>query len=159
MLSLARLQNPGYLGKKLSNICEKVKLASIIDCGTQHKLKINTINAKFLESFIGQLYSDKENTITKDLKEFTFEDVKKYTNKDIYFRSPLYCRAPGHYICPKCYNQEFMRNHNIKAGDNIGLYASTGITENLVSLTLKKSHVGINVKTEKINFLKDLGIE
>ena len=150
---------PGYLGKKLSNICEKVKLATVVDCGTNHKLKINTINPNFLESFIGQLYSDKENTPTKDMKEFTKDNVKDFVNKNIYFRSPLYCRAPGNYICPKCYNQEFMRNHNIKAGDNIGLYASTGITGSLVSLTLKKSHVGINVKTEKINFLKDLGIE
>jgi len=148
---------PGYLGKKLSNMCEKVKLSNDRDCGTKRLLKINTKNKDFLESFIGQLYSPK-NTPT-DLKEFSKEDISSFISKDIYFRAPPYCKSPGHNICFNCYNQEFIRNHNLKAGDNIGLYASTGLTGSLVSLTLKKSHVGINLKTEKVNFLKDLGIE
>lgn len=147
---------PGYLGKKLSNICEKVKLSNEIDCGTKRKLKINSINPNFLVSFTGMLYSE---TLNGDLKEFTKDDAKKYINKDIYFRSPFYCKSQGNYICTKCYNQEFIRNHKLKPGDNIGLYASTGLTGNLVNLTLKKSHVGINTKSEKVNFLKDLGIE
>lgn len=150
---------PGYLGKKLSNICEKVKLSEDLDCGTKRKLHINTINPNFLKSFIGQLYSDKENTERSQLKEFTKDDIQKYVNKDVYFRFPLYCKTKGHYICHSCYNQEFIRNHKLTKGDNIGLFTSTGLTGSLVNLTLKKSHTGINIRTEKVNFLKDLGIE
>lgn len=146
---------PGYLGKKLSNVCEKVKLANERDCGTKGRLKIQTLNPKFLESFIGMLYSPTQNG---DTKEFTEANIKDFVNKPIYFRSPLYCRSKNHYICPACYSQEFIRNHNLKPGDNIGLYASTGLTGSLVSLTLKKSHVGISVKTESIDLRKDLGL-
>ena len=92
------------------------------------------------------------------IMEFSKDNISSFVSKDIYFRESAYCKTPGHNICFKCYNQEFIRNHNLKAGDNIGLYASTGLTGSLVSLTLKKSHVGINLKTEKVNFLKDLGI-
>ena len=148
---------PGYLGKKLSNICEKVKLANELDCGTKNKLKIVTLNENFLKSFIGQLYTDTPNS--GNLKEFTQDDIKTFVNKPIYFRSPLYCKSQGHYICKNCYNQQFIRNWKMVPGDNIGLYASTGILESVISLTLKRSHVGINIKTEKINFLKDLGIQ
>ena len=147
---------PGYLGKKLSNICEKVKLSNEIDCGTKNRLKINSINSKFLESFTGMLYSD---TKAGALKEFTKKDAKDMVSKDIYFRSPYYCKSKGNYICKTCYNQEFIRNHKLGPGDNIGLYASTGMTGSLVNLTLKKSHLGINIKTENVNFLKDLGID
>lgn len=146
---------PGYLGKKLSNICEKVKLASERDCGTKGRLKIQTLNPKFLESFIGSLYST---TLNGDTKEFTDKDINNFVNKPIYFRSPLYCRSQNHYVCASCYNQEFIRNHSLRPGDNIGLYASTGLTGSLVSLTLKKSHVGISVKTESIDLRKDLGL-
>lgn len=149
---------PGYLGKKLSNICEKVKLSSDMDCGTKRKLPINTINPNFLKSFIGMLYSEKEHTERSQLKEFTKDDINKYINKTIYFRFPTYCKSPGMNICHSCYNQEFIRNHKLKPGDNIGLFTSTGMTGSLVNLTLKKSHLGINIKTEKVNFLKDLGI-
>lgn len=149
---------PGYLGKKLSNICEKVKLAEDIDCGTKKLLSISTINPNFLKSFIGQYFSEKNNADRSQLKEFTKDDVNKYVNKTIYFRSPLYCKSQGHNICQTCYNQEFIRNHSLKKGDNIGLFTSTGMTGSLVNLTLKKSHLGINIKTEKVNFLKDLGI-
>lgn len=148
---------PGYLGKKLSNMCEKVKLSSDKDCGTKRMLKINSKNKAFIESFVGLMYSVKGNSA--DLKEFTMNDVPNFVSKDIYFRAPPYCKSPGHNICHNCYNQEFIRNHNLKAGDNIGLYASTGLTGSLVSLTLKKSHLGINIKTEKVNFMEDLGIK
>lgn len=147
---------PGYLGKKLSNICEKVKLSNEIDCGTKNRLKINSINPKFLESFAGILYSE---TLNGELKEFNKDDSKKYVNKDLYFRSPYYCKSKGNYICKSCYNQDFIRKQKLVPGDNIGLYASTGILESIISLTLKRSHLGINIKTENVNFLKDLGIE
>ena len=150
---------PGYLGKKLSNLCEKVKLSEDHDCGTKRVLSITTINPNFLKSFIGQLFSEKKIADRNQLREFTKEDVNKYVNKTIYFRFPLYCKSLGMNICSTCYNQEFIRNHKLKPGDNIGLFTSTGMTGSLVNLTLKKSHTGINIKTEKINFLKDLGIE
>lgn len=150
---------PGYLGKKLSNICEKLKLSHDLDCGTTKLIPINTINPNFLKSFIGQYFSEKKNATRQNLKEFTKEDVNKYVNKLIYFRFPTYCKSSGMNICYSCYNQEFIRNHKLKPGDNIGLFTSTGMTGSLVNLTLKKSHQGINIKTEKVNFLKDLGIE
>lgn len=150
---------PGYLGKKLSNICEKVKLAEEIDCGTKRMLPITTINPNFLKSFIGQFYSEKNNAEKSQLKEFTKKDIENFTNKTIYFRSPLFCKSQGHNICQTCYNQEFIRNHKLQKGDNIGLFTSTGLTGSLVNLTLKKSHTGINTKSEKVDFLKDLGLK
>jgi hypothetical protein len=147
---------PGYLGKKLSNICEKVKLASEKDCQTKKLLKIQSQNPNFLKAFIGRWYSIEQSG--KNLKIFNEQDAKNFINKPIYFRSALYCRSKNHYICSTCYSPSFIKNHSIKPGDNIGLYASTGITGFLVSLTLKKSHIGINTKNENIDLRKDLGI-
>lgn len=143
---------PGYLGKKLSNICEKVKL-TFHNCGTAGRLEINTDDEAYLESFIGLNYS-----LTKsgNTKEFTKNDIKNSINKKLYFRAPPYCRAPFMFICAACYSNEMIRTHNMKENENIGLYASTGMTNSLVNLTLKKSHTGLSIDLKEVDLTKEL---
>lgn len=143
---------PGYLGKKLSNVCEKVKL-TFNDCGSTKRLKINTDEEDYLESFIGLNYS-----LTKagSTKEFTKSAIKESINKDLYFRAPPYCKAPHIFICSSCYSNELIRTHNMKENENIGLYASTGMTNSLVNLTLKKSHTGLSIDLKEVDLTKEL---
>lgn len=146
---------PGYLGKKLSNICERIKLGSI-DCGTKNRLLINSTNVEFLESFVGMNFS---NTKSGDTKEFQKEDAKQSSGKDLFFRSPYYCRSKGNTYCAKCYSLEYIRNYKLRSGDNIGLYASTGMTGSLVNLTLKKSHIGVSLNQQEVDLIKDLEVQ
>lgn len=143
---------PGYLGKKMSNICEKVKL-TFHNCNTKGRLKINTDDKEYLKSFIGLNFSLTE---TAQTREFKPEDVKTYTNKNLFFRAPTHCRAPNMFICSSCYSQELIRNHNMKENENIGLYASTGMTNSLVNLTLKKSHTGLSIDLKEVDLTKEL---
>ena len=143
---------PGYLGKKISNVAEKLKFKDI-DCGTKGRLGINTKNKDFLKSFSGLNFSTTKNGQTK---EFTLNDVNSHLNKDLYFRSPYHCRASGNYICRECYDQDYRRKHKIKDNDNIGLLSSTGMLGSLINLTLKKSHTGISLNLEEVDLTKDL---
>ena len=51
---------PGYLGKKISNVAEKLKFKDI-DCGTKGRLVINTKNKDFLNFFNGLNFSTTKN--------------------------------------------------------------------------------------------------
>lgn len=146
---------PGYLGKKLSNICERIKLGEM-DCGTKNRLLINTTNLEFLSSFVGMNYS---NTKSGDTKEFLDEDVAKNKGKDIFFRASPFCKSKNQTICFKCYSASYIRNYKLRPGANIGLYASTGMTGSLVNLTLKKSHTGVSLNQQEVNLIKDLEVE
>lgn len=146
---------PGYLGKKLSNICERIKLGEY-DCGTTGRLIINTTNLEFLSSFVGMNFSSTKNG---DTREFLEEDVSKNNGKDLFFRSPFYCKSKDHKNCAKCYSASYIRNYKLRPGANIGLYASTGMTGSLVNLTLKKSHTGVSLNQQEVNLIKDLEVE
>ena len=143
---------PGYLGKKASNIAEKLKFRDI-DCGTKGRLLINTKNKDFLKSFCGLNFST---TKAGQTKEFLQSDVNNHLNQDLYFRTTYHCRANGNYVCRGCYDQDYMRKHKIKDNDNVGLLSSTGMLGSLINLTLKKSHTGISLNLEEVDLTKDL---
>lgn len=140
---------PGYLGRKLSTISERIKLSSQKDCGTKKYLAIKIRDKDMLNSFEGRVFKNKlglDSTIT---------NTSDVIGQTINIRSPLYCKSLDG-ICAKCYNQEYINNLKLVPGTNIGLLASTGLTGALVNLTLKKSHVGVSLDKEEIDFNKEL---
>ena len=140
---------PGYLGRKLSTIAERIKLSSTPDCKTKKYLHIKIRDKQMLESFTGRYYK------TKVGIEMMITSNSDIIGKTIDIRSPLYCKAKDG-ICTRCYNTEYVSKMNLTPGANIGLLASTGLTGSLVSLTLKKSHVGVGLDKENIDFRKEI---
>ena len=140
---------PGYLGRKLSTISERIKLSSQVDCGTNKYLTIRIRDKGMLYSFEGRVYKTKiglEKILTSN------SDV---IGETLQIRSPLFCKAKDG-ICHKCYNQDYINNFKLTAGSNIGLLAATGLTGSLVNLTLKKSHVGVGLDKEEVDFNKEI---
>jgi len=139
---------PGYLSRVLSTIGANIKLSHDKDCRTQRYLKLKITSKEVLESLIGRKYK-KLGTL------FTISESSDLVGKTIELRSPLYCQSKDG-ICNTCYNQDYIDKMQLKPGDNIGLLASTGLTEVLVSLTLKKSHVGVSLDQEEIDLEQEL---
>ncbi len=140
---------PGYLGRKLSTISERIKLSSTPDCKTKKYLNIKIRDKQMLESFTGRYYK------TKVGIEMMITSNSDIVGKIIDVRSPLYCKAKEG-ICKRCYNTEYVDKMNLTPGANIGLLASTGLTGSLVALTLKKSHVGVGLDKENIDFREEI---
>lgn len=139
---------PGFLGRKLSTIAERIKLSKILDCKTINYLKLKIADKDILESLSGRYYKTSlgEKKISKSDKDLI--------GKTIQLRSPLYCKASDG-ICHKCYNVDYIKSAKLNNGANIGLIASTGLTGNLVNLTLKKSHVGVGLDKEEVNLIEE----
>ncbi len=140
---------PGYLGRKLSAIAERIKLSNLEDCGTKKYLEIKIRDKDMLKSFEGRYYRTK---VGIEMQLTTKSDVVGETVK---LRSPLYCHAKDG-ICHRCYNPLFISKMNLRAGDNIGLIASTGLTGSLVNLTLKKSHVGVGLDKQDVDLRDEI---
>ena len=140
---------PGYAGRKLAAISERIKLSSIKDCGTKNYLNLKVSDSKILEALDGRYYKNKIGL------EVQIDKNSDIINKTIQLRSPLYCKATDG-ICSKCYNPKFVQKSHFTPGENIGLVASTGLTGTLVNLTLKKSHVGVTLDKENVDFRKEI---
>lgn len=140
---------PGYLGRKLGTITERIKLSSIPDCGTNIYFELKVRDAKMLKSLAGKYYR------TMLGIEMQLDDNSDVVGDTIKLRSPLYCKAKDG-ICKRCYNARYIERMNLNPGDNIGLLASTGLTGSLVNLTLKKSHSGISLDKENIDFREEV---
>lgn len=140
---------PGYLGRKLATIAERIKLSKTMDCGTRKYLDIKIRDKDMLESFVGRYYR------TKIGIEVLLTPNSDVIGQTISIRSPLFCKAKDG-ICTRCYNTEYAMKMNLTPGANIGLLAATGMTGSLVSLTLKKSHVGVGLDKENIDFREEI---
>jgi len=140
---------PGYLGRKLSTVAERVKLSSQLDCKTTKYLKIKIRDKKMLHSFNGRYYKSKLGILIQ------LNDNSDVIGKVLEIRSPLYCTSKDG-ICHKCYNELYISKMKLKSGDNIGLMASTGLTGALVNLTLKKSHVGVGLDKANVDFREEI---
>jgi len=143
---------PGYLGRKLGVISERIKLSSTLDCGSQNYLSLKIRDKDMLQSLAGKTYRNKLGILVQ-LKED--DDV---IGKTLQFRDSLYCKARDG-ICHTCYNKDYINKMKLVAGDNIGLIASTSMTGTLVDLTLKKSHVGVGLDQDEVNFRKELELD
>ena len=141
---------PGYLGRMLSAIGSNIKLSTIKDCSTEKLLTIKIKTIEVLQSLIGRQYRTSKFGGLK-----TVHKESDLVGKTIHLRSALYCTAKDG-ICNTCYNQMYIDKMQLTAGANIGLLASTGLTEDLVSLTLKKSHVGVTLDQEELDLEKEL---
>ena len=145
---------PGYLGKRLSNVCEKVKLGED-DCGTSTFLTLRTKDADYLKTWVGRTFK----TNKTGWAIFNKDDVKKYLDEELHFRDPLFCRSKTQgtvSICKKCYDIQLIQKFQMKEGHNIGLLTSTGILGSLINLTLKKSHTEVSLGLVEVDLTKDL---
>lgn len=140
---------PGYLGRKLSNIAERIKLSTVKDCRSTNYLSLKVRDARMLDSLIGRYYKSKLGTLTK------ITEKSNIIGTTINLRSPLYCKAKDG-ICSVCYNEDYINLMKLQPGANIGLLATTGMTGTLVNLTLKKSHTGVGLDKEEIDFNKEI---
>jgi len=136
---------PGYLGRRLNAVGERVVLSTKKDCGSTKYLTLRVQDANFQTSLEGR--------VLKDGSQITPE--MNLVGMKVQIRSPLYCLAKDG-ICEKCYNPLYVKKWKLTPGAPIGTMASTTSTGNLVNLTLKKSHVGINAELDRINFKEDL---
>lgn len=136
---------PGYLGRRLNAVGERVVLSSKKDCNSKKYLKLRVKDANFQESLNGRILKSGEQ----------IDNEMNLINKIIEIRSALYCLAEDG-ICETCYNPLYVKNWKLKKGAPIGIMASTNCTGSLVNLTLKKSHVGINSELVRVNFKEDL---
>jgi DNA-directed RNA polymerase subunit beta' len=134
---------PGYAGRKLSAIAEGIKLSATKDCGSQRFLNIYVKDDDLLKAITGRHYKS-----TFGLLQI--KDGSNLVGKTLELRTPLYCKAKDG-ICEICYNSEYVQRTGIKPGANIGLRASTGLTNKLVNLTLKKSHVGVSLDEDELD--------
>jgi len=145
---------PGFAGRKLSTIMEHIKLSATRDCGSKRGLSIKIKDKDWHWAVIGKMMMVPATIMNRSgLKEITLLD--NLIGKTITIRSPLYCVAKDG-ICETCLNKHWVENFHLKAGANIGLLSSTGITGILTSLTLKKSHTGVLLNKQKINLLKEI---
>ena len=140
---------PGYLSRKASAISERIKLSSLKDCGADKYLNIKVSDSALLESLLGRYYKGFGNV------ELQVSKTSDLVGKTIKLRSPLYCKAKDG-ICEKCYNPEYIQKMKLKPGANIGLLASTGMTNSIINLTLKASHVGLSLDQEELNFIDEV---
>ncbi len=145
----AETAKPGYAGRKLSAVAEGVKLSSSKNCGTTNYLELRIRDSKMLEAVIGRYYKSKLGV------ERQIDESSDLIGDVIKLRSPLYCKAKDG-ICERCYNELFVQRLKMTAGENIGLLAATGLTGSLVNLTLKKSHTGIKLDKEAVDFRQEI---
>jgi len=141
---------PGYLGRKLATIIERVKLSNQENCRTEEYLNIKVRDQKMLDSLSGQYYKSK---VGLELKLSSSDE--SLIGKKINLRAPMFCKAVDG-ICHRCYNEDFIKDMKFTAGANIGLIAATGITSTLVSLTLKKSHVGVSLDEQGLDLREEI---
>ena len=134
---------PGYLGRKLSSVGENIKLSKDDDCGSTRYLEIKVQSQEVMYAIIGRTY---KSTFGLSL----IGDKDDLMNQLVKLRSPLYCKSTDG-ICATCFGKEYIKKWNLKPGANIGLLASTGLTGELVNLTLKKSHTGIGLDKVEVN--------
>jgi DNA-directed RNA polymerase subunit beta' len=140
---------PGYLGRKLGAITERIKLSKMLDCGTKNYFELKIRDKDMLKSFEGRYYKSKAGL------ELQIDKNSDIVGDVIKLRSPLFCKAKDG-ICQRCYNKQYIDRLHLKTGDNIGLMASTGLTGSLVNLTLKKSHVGVGLDKANVDFREEI---
>ncbi len=138
---------PGYLGRKLSSVGENIKLSKDDDCGSQKyfELKVQTQDVAY--------------AVTGRMQKTTFglsiiDSPDDVMDKLVKLRSPLYCKSKDG-ICKTCYGPDYVKKFDLKPGANIGLLASTGLTGELVNLTLKKSHVGVGLDKVEVDLREE----
>ena len=134
---------PGYLGRKLSSVGENIKLSRDDDCGSTKYLEIKIQSQDLMYAIVGR-------TMKTTFGLSVINESDDLMNTTVKLRSPLYCKSKDG-ICTTCYSRDYVQKWNLKPGANIGLLASTGLTGELVNLTLKKSHVGIGLDKVEVD--------
>lgn len=138
---------PGYLGRKLSSVGENIKLSKDKDCGSTRFLEFKVQTQDVFQSIVGRYQKT-----AFGLSVITDKD--KLVGEIVKIRSPLFCKSIDG-ICQTCYNKQYIDNWRLKAGANIGLLASTGLTGEFVNITLKKSHVGVGLDKVEVDLNKE----
>lgn len=138
---------PGYLGRKLSSVGENIKLSKDNDCGSQRFFELKVQSQDVAYAVTGRVQKTA-------LGLSLIKDPDDVMDKLVKLRSPLYCKSKDG-ICKICYGPDYVDKFNLTPGANIGLLASTGLTGELVNLTLKKSHVGVGLDKVEVDLREE----
>lgn len=122
----------GYLTKLVSSGFSYLAIdKSIEDCGTAYFLTTKLTDNNFKE----YLYRNVRQTGTRDFIELTLDNYKDFINKDIEYRSPMFCHAQNG-ICPMCYGHLHEKN-GIETGLNVIL---TDLSSKIMNTSMKSFH-------------------
>lgn len=138
---------PGYLGRKLSSVGENIKLSKDNDCGSQRFFELKVQSQDVAYAVTGRVQKTA-------LGLSLIKDPDDVMDKLVKLRSPLYCKSKDG-ICKTCFGPDYVDKFNLIPGANIGLLASTGLTSELVNLTLKKSHVGVGLDKVEVDLREE----
>lgn len=135
----------GYLTKLVSAGFSYLSIdTSSNDCGTKYFLSTKLTNNNFKE----YLYRNVRQKGTHDFTELTLDNYKTFINKEIEYRSPMFCHAKEG-ICPMCYGHLHEKN-GIRSGLNVVL---TDLTSKIMNTSMKSFH-DLTVKYYSVDISK-----
>ena len=133
---------PGYLVRKIA-VANAKMIVTEKDCGS--KVYLN----KFIDGKNAHLFSDRY--YLKGSKITKVSDPSDIMNKNITFRSPIYCLAKDG-ICEKCYGDLHIKSDT----KNVGLLAAGAINLEAVNALMKMRHKSSQINIVDVDFVKIL---
>ena len=127
------ITNCGYFSRKLNLLTIDTQLnpERNSDCGTKRYLKYHIDDKESLLRIEGTYYKSRPTSIFEQCVKF---DDDFLIGKDIYMRSPIFCKDER--ICSKCYGKLANNNRNV----NIGVIGSTIISSRFTQNNLSAKH-------------------
>lgn len=122
----------GYLTKLVSSGFSYLSIdKNVEDCETPYFLTTKITKSNFKE----YLYRNVRLKHKKDYEELTLDNFKNYLDKEVEYRSPMFCHAKDG-ICPKCYGHLHEKNR-IETGLNVVL---TDLSSKIMNTSMKSFH-------------------
>ena len=139
-------QDPGVLARDVVYANSNVKV-EIDDCKTKRYLEM-LITETIFETIMGRYYLNEK---TGEIDEVTDDLRKKFINKKIKLRSPLYCK--GKSLCKVCYGKLSERLEN----KNVGVNAAQVINQaGIEGYAMSLRHQSLKNVMNKVNFMTDM---
>jgi DNA-directed RNA polymerase subunit beta' len=154
--------NAGYLTRKLIDVAQNVKIASI-DCGTHEGVEITdiTVGNELIEPLADRIYGrvlseDAIDPITNEvlfgagtlLDEESSAAVVEASIKSVHIRTPMTCKEEEG-VCANCYGLNLGQGGLVHKGEAVGIIAAQSIGEPGTQLTLRTFHVGGTASSTK----------
>jgi DNA-directed RNA polymerase subunit beta' len=124
----------GYLFRKFAFACSNLMIDhENEDCGTTDYMAIYIPDLKTSQSLIGRWITFDRNI--HDLILVKPSNLKKFVNKKIYVRSPIYCQTEK--LCKKCYGELYKHLNNSRF---VGSIAAQALGESNTQMVLRTFH-------------------
>ncbi len=135
----------GYLSRKLIFACANLQISKdVVDCGTNDMLDIYVKDEKMAKMLIGRWYNDNGNG-QDELYNITYNDYKNVIGKNIWLRSPIFCKDND--LCHTCYGKLY-ESINTRF---VGVVAAQSLGECNTQLVLRTFHTSGVAKIKDSN--------